>query len=136
MRVRPVLARASEPASETPPALLGEGQPEADPAAAAPSEVALSRRNTPAPGAAPAGPFQVQIGAFPTQDEAERHLAWARERAGMVLAAHTPHMSQVKLGDKVFFRARYGGFGAQSTAAGVCTALKRLDIDCLVMKAQ
>jgi hypothetical protein len=45
-------------------------------------------------------------------------------------------MSQVKLGDKVFFRARYGGFGAQSAAAGVCTALKRLDIDCLVMKAE
>jgi D-alanyl-D-alanine carboxypeptidase len=119
MRVRPVLARAPEPASETPPhPALGDVQPEADAAAAAPPEVALPRRNAPAPGVAPAGPFQVQIGAFETRDEAERHLAWAWERAGTVLAA------------------RYGGFGAQSAAAGVCTALKRLDIDCLVMKAQ
>ncbi|MBO0766816.1 MAG: SPOR domain-containing protein, partial [Hyphomicrobiaceae bacterium] len=85
---------------------------------------------------APVGPFQVQIGAFQTEVEAERHLAWARERARSLLAAHTPHLSQVKLGDKVYFRARYGGFVAQSAAASVCTALKHLDIDCLVTKAE
>ncbi len=44
--------------------------------------------------------------------------------------------SAVKQGDKVFYRARYAGFDAQATAAGVCTELKRLSIDCLVMKAE
>jgi D-alanyl-D-alanine carboxypeptidase len=133
MRVRPVLARAPEPA----PAARSEASAEVDDTAPAASpETAAPRRVASAPGRAPAGPFQVQIGAFQTQDEAERRLAWARERAGTLLAAHTPHMSQVRLGDKVFFRARYGGFGAHSAAAGVCTALKRLDIECLVMKAE
>jgi D-alanyl-D-alanine carboxypeptidase len=140
MRVRPVLARAPEPAQEpapeSAPTAPSEGPAEADAAPAASPEIPAPRRVAPATGRAPAGPFQVQIGAFQTQDEAERRLAWARERAGTLLAAHTPHMSQVKLGDKVFFRARYGGFGAKSAAAGVCTALKRLDIDCLVMKAE
>jgi D-alanyl-D-alanine carboxypeptidase len=132
MRVRPVLARAPEPAPPAP----REGPAEADAAPAALPEMAAPRKIAPAPGRVPAGPFQVQIGAFQTQDEAESRLAWARERAGTLLAAHTPHMSQVRLGDKVFFRARYGGFGAHSAAAGVCTALKRLDIDCLVMRAE
>jgi hypothetical protein len=45
-------------------------------------------------------------------------------------------MSQVKRGDKVYFRARYVGFSGQDAAAGVCSELKRLDIDCLVMKAE
>jgi D-alanyl-D-alanine carboxypeptidase len=142
MRVRPVLARAPEPAHESAAdsalaaPVAGEEPAETDAAPATSPEIAAPRRVAPAPGRVPAGPFQVQIGAFQTQDEAERRLAWARERAGTLLAAHTPHMSQVRLGDKVFFRARYGGFGAKSAAAGLCTALKRLDIDCLVMKAE
>jgi hypothetical protein len=45
-------------------------------------------------------------------------------------------MSQVKRGDKTFFRARYVGFDAQTAAAGVCSELKQMEIDCLVMKAE
>jgi D-alanyl-D-alanine carboxypeptidase len=88
------------------------------------------------PTAQPTGPFQVQVGAYQTQGEAERQLAWVRERAGTVLGRHAGHMSQVKRGDKVFFRARYGGFDAHAAAADVCGALKRLEIDCLVMRAE
>ena len=40
-------------------------------------------------------------------------------------AAHAAYMSQVKRGDKVFFRARYVGFDAQAAAAGACSELKR-----------
>jgi D-alanyl-D-alanine carboxypeptidase len=84
----------------------------------------------------PAGAFQIQIGAYQTQGEAERQLATVRQRASSVLGAHAAHMSQVKRGDKVYFRARYVGFSGQDAAAGVCNELKRLDIDCLVMKAE
>jgi D-alanyl-D-alanine carboxypeptidase len=86
--------------------------------------------------AAGAGPFQIQVGAYQTQGEAERQLATVRERAGAVLGAYPAHMTQVKLGPKTFFRARYVGFDAHATAAGVCTELKRLEIDCVVMKAE
>ena len=41
----------------------------------------------------------------------------------------------VQQGQKSFFRARYAGFDA-SAAAKACGELKRLKIDCLVMKAE
>jgi D-alanyl-D-alanine carboxypeptidase len=150
MRVRPVRAAVEVPAAdEAPPAsiedLLRRPEPVPAPvparatsdepsAASAPPPAAPDMR-APARASVPVGPFQVQIGAFQSQDEAERRLAWARQRAGAVLGTHVAHMSQVKRGDKVFFRARYGGFDARSTAAGVCGELKRLEIDCLVMKS-
>jgi D-alanyl-D-alanine carboxypeptidase len=156
VRVRPVLAPAPEappapadtvdpaPATapaEQPPNSIEEiierseapAAPEPARPAAAPAPVALP---APKQAGAPTGPFQVQIGAYQTQGEAERQLATVRQRAGSVLGAHAAHMSQVKRGDKVFFRARYVGFGAHDAAAGVCSALKRLDIDCLVMRAE
>jgi cell division protein FtsN len=148
VRVRPVLAEGTALASEgaARPANIDDllKQPEPRPAAptqdAAPPEAA----STPAPrvaavqepARAAAGPFQVQVGAYPTQNEAERQLAWVRQRAGSVLGGRSAHMSQVKRGDKVFFRARYVGFEAHAAAAGVCTELKRLEIDCLVMRAE
>jgi D-alanyl-D-alanine carboxypeptidase len=108
------------------------------PPASPPAEPAAAPVALPAPKQAggPAGAFQVQIGAYQTQGEAERQLATVRQRAGSLLGAHAAHMSQVKRGDKVYFRARYVGFSGQDAAAGVCSELKRLDIDCLVMKAE
>jgi D-alanyl-D-alanine carboxypeptidase len=82
------------------------------------------------------GGFHVQIGAYQTKGEAERQLASVSERAGTVLGDHSAYMSQVKRGDKVFFRARYVGFGAHAAATGVCNELKQMEIDCLVMKAE
>jgi D-alanyl-D-alanine carboxypeptidase len=89
-----------------------------------------------APTSPPKGAYHVQIGAFQTKAEAERQLASVRERAGAVLGAHAAYLAQVKRGEKVFFRARYVGFDAQATAAGVCSELKQMEIDCLVMKAE
>jgi D-alanyl-D-alanine carboxypeptidase len=82
------------------------------------------------------GAFHVQIGAFQSKAEAKRQLAAVSERAGTVIGAHAAHMSRIKRGDKTFFRARYVGFDAHASAADVCGALKRLEIDCLVMKAE
>jgi D-alanyl-D-alanine carboxypeptidase len=89
----------------------------------------------PAPAAPVRGAFQIQIGAFQSAAEAERQLAMVRERAGGHLAAGTPVTLPVQQGPKSFFRARYSGFDA-SAAARACGELKRLKIDCLVVKAE
>jgi D-alanyl-D-alanine carboxypeptidase len=82
-----------------------------------------------------AGGFHVQIGAYQSVAEAERQLAAVREKAAAALRNRTPVTVQFKLGDKVFYRARYAGFDAQSAAAA-CGELKRAKVDCLVMKAE
>ena len=84
---------------------------------------------------APAGAFHIQIGAYQSQAEAEKRLASARELAPGLLANRAPVTTQVKQGDKLFFRARYAGFEAKA-AASACGELKKLKIDCLVMKAE
>jgi D-alanyl-D-alanine carboxypeptidase len=81
------------------------------------------------------GGFHVQIGAYQSVAEAERQLAAVREKAATALRNRTPLTVQFKLGGKVFYRARYAGFDAQSAAAA-CGELKRLQLDCLVMKAE
>ncbi|HKD57692.1 MAG TPA: serine hydrolase [Hyphomicrobiaceae bacterium] len=84
---------------------------------------------------APVGPFHIQIGAYQSLDEAQKRLASARKLAPGLLARRSPVTSEVKQGNKLFYRARFAGFEA-AAAAGACTELKRLKIDCLVMKAQ
>jgi D-alanyl-D-alanine carboxypeptidase len=81
------------------------------------------------------GGFHVQIGAYQSVAEAERQLAAVREKAAAALRNRAPLTVQFKLGDKLFYRARYAGFDAQSAAAA-CGELKRLQVDCLVMKAE
>ena len=58
-----------------------------------------------------------------------------RERANGLLAGGTPVTLPVQQGQKSFFRARYSGFDA-TAAARACDGLKRLKIDCLVVRAE
>jgi D-alanyl-D-alanine carboxypeptidase len=137
-RVRPVLVPGAPAMAQD-----GSGDAPADPiasllagpaAAQVPPSPAASSSPPRTTGAA--GAFQVQIGAFQSQPEAQRQLASIRQRAGTLLSNRPEVTSEFKQGDKVFYRARYAGFEAQATAAGVCTELKRLKIDCLVMKGE
>lgn len=82
---------------------------------------------------APQGGFQIQIGAFQSVSEAERKLAAIRDRAPGLLERAAATTQQVKQGGRVLYRARYAGFDQQS-AASTCGELKRLKIDCLVMR--
>ena len=100
--------------------------------AAAPSKASAEAKGV---AKAAAGTVHIQIGAYQSQAEAEKRLVSARELAPGVLANRAPVTTQVKQGDKLFFRARYAGFEAKA-AASACTELKRLKIDCLVMKAE
>ena len=81
------------------------------------------------------GAFQVQIGAYQSQTEAERQLAAVRERAGALLANSAPVTQQVQQGQKVFYRARYSGFDA-GAAAQACSEIKKLKFDCLVVRPE
>jgi D-alanyl-D-alanine carboxypeptidase len=87
-----------------------------------------------APVPVAAGAFHIQIGAYQSLAEAQKRLATVRDLAPGLLAKRSPVTTQVKQGDKLFYRARFAGFQA-SAAAGACTELKRLKIDCFVMKA-
>ena len=109
------LARGAPPILTSPPS-------RAAPVAAAPVPVG-------------AGAFHIQIGAYQSLAEAQQRLATARGLAPGLLAKRSGVTTQVKQGDKLFYRARFAGFQA-SAAASACTELKRLKIDCLVMKAQ
>lgn len=139
-RVRPVLVPGAPyllqhpvvpPAADSIEALLARAEHAQTP------QQPLTTGSAPARPAAPAaGAFHIQIGAFQSQTEAERQLASIRQRAGALLSDRSAVTSAVKQGDKVYYRARYAGFDAQTTAAGACAALKRLSVDCLVMKAE
>jgi D-alanyl-D-alanine carboxypeptidase len=120
VRVRPVLA-APQPQNAP-----NTGQAPTAKAGGAPATAAVG---TP-------GQFHIQVGSFQSQGEAERQLAVVRQRAGAVLGERAALTTEFRRGDKVFYRARYTGFDAQATAAVVCDELKRLSIDCLVMKGE
>ncbi len=130
-RVRPVLVTGTQnpPPPDSIEALLARPEP---------TEVPPAELASPPPPSPPiaGGAFQIQVGAFHSQTEAERQLATIRERAGGLLLNRAAVTTPLRQGDKTLYRARYAGFEAQATAAGVCSALKRLSISCLVMAAE
>ena len=94
-----------------------------------------------APPAAPSarsgakGSFEIQIGAFGDEAEAERRMSAARQRAGGMLDGYRPVSIPVQSGGNKFYRARFRGFDA-TAANETCLRLKNLKIDCFVTRAQ
>jgi D-alanyl-D-alanine carboxypeptidase len=86
----------------------------------------------PVPSTAGAG-MEIQIGAFHSADEAQRQLAWVRQRATAVVGQHAAITQPVKQGDKLFYRARFAGFNGPA-AASACKELRALKVDCLVLR--
>jgi D-alanyl-D-alanine carboxypeptidase len=84
---------------------------------------------------AAAGGFQVQVGAYQSADEAQRQLALVAERAFSLVGRRNGVTQQVKLGGKLYYRARYVGFEARGAAEQACTQLKRISIDCFALEA-
>ena len=102
-------------------------------------EQAMSLRGEPtlpaaAPVPTPAGAgMEIQIGAFQSADEAQRQLAWVRQRATAVVGQHAAITQPVKQGDKLFYRARFAGFNGPA-AASACKELRALKVECLVLR--
>jgi D-alanyl-D-alanine carboxypeptidase len=130
------LARGAPPVTTAaaPPPAASQASPRGPVAAAAPRP-AVRPAPAVAAAAAEAGGFHIQIGSYQSEAEARRRLASARELAPGLLASRAPVTTQFKQGAKLYFRARYAGFEAKA-AASACSELKRLKIDCLVMKAE
>ena len=77
--------------------------------------------------------MEIQIGAFQSADEAQRQLAWVRQRATAVVGQYAAITQPVKQGDKLFYRARFAGFNGPA-AASACKELRALKVECLVLR--
>lgn len=87
------------------------------------------------PAAPATGRFQIQVGAYATAIEAERQLTAVRSRAGRLLETRQTLAIPVTKGNRQLYRARFAGFDANG-AANTCTELRRLGVDCFVMRAE
>ena len=83
----------------------------------------------------PSGRFDVQIGAYTNEDEAERRLEHVRSRAGQLLQGYAGATIPVQTDDQQIYRARFVNFD-ERTATSACLELRRMAIDCLVMRAE
>jgi D-alanyl-D-alanine carboxypeptidase len=121
------------------PSTLDAQAAELESNAPAPQAVAsLSPREEPATkgnGKTARGPFEIQIGAYADSDDAERHMAAARERANGKLDHYRGIAMPVKNGSNQLYRARFRGFDA-TAANDACAQLKRAQIDCFVLKTE
>lgn len=85
--------------------------------------------------AAPVGlGYEIQIGAYSSATEAKAKLEHVRSRAVGLLDQHAGVTLPVLRENRQIFRARYVHFD-ESTASHTCLELRRLAIDCFVMKA-
>ena len=107
------------------------------PEAAAAAPLNPSPQGAPARfAAAPAGRgYEIQIGAYSTAEEAESRMATARSKATGLLEGHKSLALPVQKADRKIFRARFIGFN-EDAAENACLELRRLAIDCFVMKAE
>jgi D-alanyl-D-alanine carboxypeptidase len=79
--------------------------------------------------------LEIQVGAYPTSGEAERQIMSVRSKSGALLQGKPPTVMPVRKDNRQLFRARFTGFDSQS-AASACVELRRLAVDCLVMRTE
>jgi len=85
--------------------------------------------------AAPVGAgYAIQIGAYNSAREAQSKLDLVRSRAVGLLDGHGGVTLPVQRDNRQFFRARFVQFD-EHAASNTCLELRRLAIDCFVMKA-
>ncbi|AHB49418.1 D-Ala-D-Ala carboxypeptidase [Hyphomicrobium nitrativorans NL23] len=82
-----------------------------------------------------AGGFDVQIGAYVSAEEAQRRIEQVRGRTGNLLSSYAGATIPVQTADQQIFRARFVNFDERS-ATSACLELRRMAIDCLVMRAE
>jgi D-alanyl-D-alanine carboxypeptidase len=86
-------------------------------------------------GSAKAGPYHVQVGSFISQTEAETRLGAVKGRAANLLDGHDPLTTTFKKNTEQWYRARFAGF-SQDKAKTTCAQLKKMSLDCIVMRAE
>ena len=81
------------------------------------------------------GAFQVQVGAYMSQTDAENRLGMVQQRAPDLLDGHLPFTASFMREEREWFRARFAGF-SEEEARNTCVALKKRALDCAVMRAE
>ncbi|MGV8830931.1 MAG: SPOR domain-containing protein [Devosia sp.] len=84
-------------------------------------------------GAKPGG-WVVQIGAGPSEDSARAMLADAAGKAGK-LDDFRSYVERFEKNGRVFYRARFIGFGGRDDATAMCNQLKQQNLACLAMQS-
>ena len=125
----------------TGPSTVGTPDEEAEGDAGEPSAPAASnalpRRNSADKPAKQkyAGAFHVQVGAYTSESEAESRLGAVQREAADLLDGHLPFTTSFTKDGAEWYRARFAGF-SKSDAQSVCASLKKMSVDCAVMKAE
>jgi len=81
----------------------------------------------------PRGAWMIQVGAFPTETEAQERLREAQMLARQFVAHAEPFTERVTRGNQELFRARFAGFD-QDGAEAACRYFKRNDIACMAIR--
>jgi D-alanyl-D-alanine carboxypeptidase len=81
------------------------------------------------------GPFHIQIGAYPSQEEANQKLGAARGVTDKLLAGHKAGALTYNAPNRIWYRARFSGF-ERAAADQTCVTLKAKKLDCIVMRAE
>lgn len=102
-----------------------------DPQAAKPVAERVAAKSEPQP----LRPYEIQIGAYGSAPEAEAKLKLVRDRAPKLLQGHDAIAIPATRAQKQFFRARFKGFD-ETSASDTCLELRRMAIDCFVMKLE
>jgi D-alanyl-D-alanine carboxypeptidase len=107
-------------------------------AEAAPARPAVQESRRPVFHAAlvqpvPAG-WQIQIGAFTGEPEAQSNLQAARTKLGAAWAKAHAFTEKTVKGSVEYIRARFAGFHSEADAKKACEALRKNDFACITVK--
>ncbi|HEY0034667.1 MAG TPA: SPOR domain-containing protein, partial [Devosia sp.] len=126
-----------------PPAALGQTAPSAplgyapqspiDPSLGQPIDPSTSGSVQTAEAAVPPGGWVVQIGAGPSEESARAMLSDAAGKAG-TLGDFRSYVERFEKNGKIFYRARFIGFGDRDDATAMCNQLKQQNLSCLAMQ--
>jgi D-alanyl-D-alanine carboxypeptidase len=81
--------------------------------------------------AAKGGTHTVQVGAYGSEQEAQRRLADVARQTSALLSGFTPTTQRFNKDKTQYYRARFSGFDA-AQAQQTCERLKKQRIDCFV----
>jgi D-alanyl-D-alanine carboxypeptidase len=84
-------------------------------------------------GAADHSGWSIQIGAFPSEQDARKKLSIAQTKATQILNHASPLTEAVVKGDNTLYRARFAGL-QKDEAEVACRQLKSSEIDCIIIK--
>ncbi len=129
----PVKPPVAAPAPVKPPVVAAK--PPAAAATAPPRSLALVAPKPAPPAVAASGEFVLQIGAFPSQADADAAWKTYKGKHAALLADANDDVQKADLGDKgIWYRLRVTGFPSKDVASAMCDRLKADGGSCFLGK--